>query len=182
MNAALVSLAQFLSVWAVPVLVGVTLLAGTRRRIPVYEKFLEGAKDAFGTAVAIIPPLVGIMAAVGAFRASGAMDLLLDWVGPVLAAAGFPPDVLPLVFLRPLSGSASLGLMTEIIQSHGVDSFPGRLAAVVQGSTETTFYVLAVYFGAIGVVRYRWAAAAGLAADAAGMAMAFLLARALFGG
>lgn len=182
MSGVIVRLAEFLSVWAVPALIGITLLAGVRRRIPVYEKFLEGAKEAFGTAVAIIPPLVGILAAVSAFRASGALDLFLGWLNPFLGAIGVPPDVLPMAFLRPLSGSASLGLMTEIVQRHGVDSFAGRLAAVVQGSTETTFYVLAVYFGAIGVTRYRWAVAAGLIADAAGMTMAFLLTRAIFGG
>lgn len=154
-----------ISLWAIPVLlVGIPLI-GMIRKVKVYDVFIDGAKEGFNVAVRIIPFLVGILVAIGMFRASGAMDLLTNAVRPALAAINFPPEVFPLAVLRPLSGSGSLALATDIIKRYGPDSLIARTAATMYGSTETTFYVLAVYFGAVGVKRTRHAIAAGLIGD-----------------
>jgi spore maturation protein B len=156
---------QQISIWAVPVLlVGITL-AGMLRRVKVYDVFIEGAKEGFEVGVKIIPFLVGILVAIGMFRASGAMELLLGGLRPVATATGFPADLIPLAILRSLSGSGSLALTTDIIRTQGPDSLLARMAATMYGSTETTFYVLAVYFGAIGVRRTRHAVPAALIGD-----------------
>lgn len=156
---------QQISIWAVPVLlVGITL-AGMLRKVKVYDVFIEGAKEGFEVGVKIIPFLVGILVAIGMFRASGAMELLLAALRPVAAATGFPADLIPLAILRSLSGSGSLALTTDIIKTQGPDSLLARMAATMYGSSETTFYVLAVYFGAIGVRRTRHAVPAALVGD-----------------
>jgi spore maturation protein B len=156
---------QQISIWAVPVLlVGITL-AGMLRKVKVYDVFIEGAKEGFEVGVKIIPFLVGILVAIGMFRASGAMELLLAGLRPVAAATGFPADLIPLAILRSLSGSGSLALATDIIKTQGPDSLLARMAATMYGSSETTFYVLAVYFGAIGVRRTRHAVPAALVGD-----------------
>lgn len=156
---------QTISIWAVPVLlVGITL-AAMLRKVKVYDVFIEGAKEGFEVAVKIIPFLVGILVAIGMFRASGAMELLLAGLRPVANATGFPVELIPLAILRSLSGSGSLALTTDIIKTHGADSLLARMAATMYGSTETTFYVLAVYFGAIGVRRTRHAVPAALIGD-----------------
>ena len=153
---------QQISIWAVPVLlVGITL-AGMLRKVKVYDVFIEGAKEGFEVGVKIIPFLVGILVAIGMFRASGAMELLLAGLRPLAAATGFPADLIPLAILRSLSGSGSLALTTDIIKTQGPDSLLARMAATMYGSSETTFYVLAVYFGAIGVRRTRHAVPAAL--------------------
>ncbi len=158
---------QAISIWAVPVLlVGITF-AGIVRKVKVYDVFIEGAKEGFGVAVKIIPFLVGILVAIGMFRASGAMELLLSMLRPVATATGFPVELIPLGILRSLSGSGSLALTTDLIKTHGPDSLLGRMAATLYGSTETTFYVLAVYFGAVGVRRTRHAVPAALIGDLA---------------
>ena len=156
---------QAVSVWAVPVLlVGITL-AGMIRRVKVYDVFIEGAKEGFEVGIKIIPFLVGILVAIGMFRASGAMELLLSALRPVATATGFPVDLIPLGILRSLSGSGSLALTTDLIKTHGPDSLLARMAATMYGSSETTFYVLAVYFGAVGVRRTRHAVPAALIGD-----------------
>jgi spore maturation protein B len=156
---------QAVSIWAVPVLlVGITL-AGMLRKVKVYDVFIEGAKEGFEVGVKIIPFLVGILVAIGMFRASGAMELLLSALRPVAAASGFPAELIPLAILRSLSGSGSLALTTDIIKTQGPDSLLARMAATMYGSSETTFYVLAVYFGAIGVRRTRHAVPAALVGD-----------------
>jgi len=158
---------QAISVWAVPVmLVGITL-AGIIRKVKVYDVFIEGAKEGFEVGVKIIPFLVGILVAIGMFRASGAMELLLSLLRPVAAATNFPVDLIPLGILRSLSGSGSLALTTDLIKTHGPDSLLARMAATMYGSSETTFYVLAVYFGAVGVRRTRHAVPAALIGDLA---------------
>lgn len=154
-----------ISLWAMPVLLVSIPLAGIIRRVKVYDVFIEGAKEGFEVAVRIIPFLVGILVAIGMFRGSGAMDLLLAAVRPLVAPAGFPPELLPLAVLRSLSGSGSLAFTTDLIKTHGPDSFLGRAAATMYGSSETTFYVLAVYFGAVGVSRTRHAVPAALVGD-----------------
>ncbi|MBE0564628.1 MAG: hypothetical protein IH621_01605 [Krumholzibacteria bacterium] len=154
------------------------MAAGIRRRVDLYDAFLEGAKDGFKVAVGIIPYLVAMLVAIGVFRASGALDLLLDGLRAGVGALGADTrwiDGLPTALLKPLSGSGARGLMIETMTAHGADSFAGRLVSVIQGSTETTFYVLAVYFGAVGIRRTRHAVVCGLAADLAGITAAILV-------
>jgi spore maturation protein SpmA len=154
------------------------------RREPVYETFVDGAKEGFQVAVGIIPYLVAMLVAIAALRASGALELFLDAVRGGVERLGVDSrwvDGLPTALMRPLSGSGARGLMIETMEAQGADSFAGRLVSIVQGSTETTFYVLAVYFGSVGVRRTRHAAACGLAADAAGVVGAILVCYLFFG-
>lgn len=162
-------------------LMGIPLYGLAVKKIKVYESFVEGAKDGFTIAIRIIPYLVAILVAIGMFRASGALDLLLSFLSPVLNFIGFPPENLPLAIMRPLSGSGSLGLLTDLINTHGADSLFAKIGATMFGSTETTFYVLAVYFGSVGIKRSRHALAAGLIADAVGVFSAVYICRFLFG-
>jgi spore maturation protein B len=156
---------QQISLWAIPVLLVGIPLVGMIRGIKVYDVFIEGAKDGFNVAVKIIPFLVGILVAIGMFRASGAMDMLTNALRPAMNTIGFPPEVFPLAVLRPLSGSGSLALTTDIIKRYGADSMFARIAATMYGSSETLFYVLAVYFGAIGVKRTRHAIPSAIIGD-----------------
>ncbi len=152
--------------------VALFLLAGAWRRVNVYDAFIDGAKEGFGVAVQIIPYLIAILAAIGVFRAAGCMDALLAALGAGVAALGWNTDFLPALpvgLMKVLSGAGARGLMIDVLQTHGVDSFVGRLAAIIQGSTETTFYVLAVYFGSVGVKHTRHALACALLADAVGL-------------
>ena len=156
---------EVISLWAIPVLlVGIPLI-GLIRKVKVYDVFIDGAKEGFDVAVKIIPFLVGILVAIGMFRGSGAMDLLTAALKPVMSATGFPAELLPLAILRTLTGSGSLGFTTDLVKTYGPDSMIGRMAATMYGSSETTFYVLAVYFGAIGVRRTRHAVPAALIGD-----------------
>ena len=155
-----------------------------RKRVNLYEAFVDGAKDGFKTAVGIIPYLVAMLVAIGVFRASGALDLVLDGVRGAVDGVGLDTqwvDALPTALMKPLSGSGARGMLIETMNAHGADSFAGRVASVVQGSTETTFYVLAVYFGAVRIKHSRHAAACGLAADAAGIVAAILVSYLFFG-
>ena len=154
---------------------------GILRHVKVYEVFVDGAKEGFEVAVRIIPYLVAMLAAIGIFRASGAMELLTTVLAPVTRLIGMPPEALPMALLRPLSGSGSLGLMTEIMKVHGPDSFIGVMVSTMYGSSETTFYVLAVYFGSVAVRNTRHAVPVGLIADATGMLAAVWIVRILFG-
>jgi len=154
-----------LSLWAMPVLLVAIPLVGILRGVKVYDVFIEGAREGFDVAVKIIPFLVGILVAIGMFRGSGAMDLVTAALRPLVAPIGFPPELVPLAILRSLTGSGSLAFATDLIKTHGPDSLIARTAATMYGSSETTFYVLAVYFGAIGVRRTRHAVPAALIAD-----------------
>lgn len=174
------SVLQAISTWAIPVLLLLVVGVAAARRVKVYESFVEGAREGFETAVRIIPFLVAILVAISMLRASGALDLAVRALSPLTEAIGLPAEVLPVALLRPLSGSGTLGLVSELAKTHGPDSFVGLLAATMYGSTETTFYVLAVYFGAVGVVRTRHAVAAGLIGDLTGLAAALLVCRWLF--
>jgi spore maturation protein B len=140
-------------------------LVGILRKVKVYDVFVDGAKEGFEVAVRIIPFLVGILVAIGMFRGSGAMDLLTNAMKPVMGAINFPAELLPLAILRTLTGSGSLALTTDLVHTYGPDSLIGRMAATMYGSSETTFYVLAVYFGAVGVKRTRHAVPAALIGD-----------------
>ena len=154
-----------ISLWAMPVLLVAIPLAGIIRKVKVYDVFIEGAKEGFDVAVRIIPFLVGILVAIGMFRGSGAMDLLMAGLRPIVAPIGFPPELVPLAILRSLTGSGSLAFTTDLIKTQGADSLIARTAATMYGSSETTFYVLAVYFGSVGVRRTRHAVPAALVAD-----------------
>lgn len=154
-----------ISLWAIPVLlVGIPFI-GLLRKVKVYDVFIEGATEGFQVAVRIIPFLVGILVAIGMFRGSGAMDLLIAGLRPIMNATSFPAELLPLAILRSLTGSGSLAMATDLIKTHGPDSVIARTAATMYGSSETTFYVLAVYCGAVGVRRTRHAVPAALIGD-----------------
>ena len=165
-----------ISPWIIPGLMLGFLTFGIVRRVPIYEVFVEGAKEGFQVAIRIIPYLVAILVAVGMFRASGAMDVMVSLLGPLTGKLGMPAQALPMALLRPLSGSGAYGIMASIINDPaiGPDSYTGYLVSTLQGSTETTFYVLAVYFGAVQVKRIRHALAAALTADLAGIVAAVL--------
>ena len=160
------------------------LLMAVRRRVNAYEAFVEGAKEGFQTAITIIPYLVAMLVAIAVFRASGALELLMGGIRNAVLSFGFDArwvDGLPTALMKPFSGSGARAMMIDTMQTHGADSFAGRLASIVQGSTETTFYVLAVYFGAVGIKRVRHAVACGLIADVAGILAAIGMAYLFFG-
>jgi len=169
--------------WIIPGIMISLLTFGMAKKVPVYETFVEGAKDGFQVALRIIPYLVAILVAVGMFRASGAMDMIIRPLSSVTNWFGLPAEALPMALLRPLSGSGAYGIMASIIQDPniGPDSYIGYLVSTFQGSTETTFYVLAVYFGAVGIRRIRHALVAALMADVAGIAAAVLIVNWLYG-
>ncbi len=155
------------------------ILAGLRKRVNVYEAFVEGAKGGFETAVRIIPYLVAVLVSIGVFRASGAMDWLISGVASIVSALGCDAEwvgALPTALMKPLSGSGARGMMVDAMQTYGADSFVGRLSCIFQGSTDTTFYILAVYFGSVGISRTRHAVACGLLADLAGIVAAISVA------
>jgi spore maturation protein B len=174
------SIINVVSVLAIPLVLLVFLGWGFFKKVKVYEVFVEGAKDGFNTAVRIIPYLVAMLVAIAIFRASGALELLTTVLAPVTSLIGMPPEALPMAIMRPLSGSGSLGLMTELMKTHGPDSFIGVLASTMYGSSETTFYVLAVYFGAVSIKNTRHAVPVGIIADVAGMLAAVWVVRVLF--
>jgi spore maturation protein SpmA len=157
------------SAWIMPLLILGMLTVGFVRGVKVYEVFVQGAKEGFELAVMIIPYLVAILSAVGMFRKSGGLDTIVSWVAPLTEALGIPGEVLPLALLRPLSGSGAFGITAELVDVYGPDTLVGNIATTMNGSTETTFYVLAVYFGSVGVHRLRHAVPAGMAADIAGV-------------
>ena len=155
------------------------ILAGLRKRVNVYEAFVEGAKGGFETAVRIIPYLVAVLVSIGVFRASGAMDWLISGVAGIVSGLGCDAEwvgALPTALMKPLSGSGARGMMVDAMQTYGADSFVGRLSCIFQGSTDTTFYILAVYFGSVGISRTRHAVACGLLADLAGIVAAISVA------
>ena len=154
-----------ISLWAIPVLLVVIPFIGLIRGVKVYDVFIEGAKEGFDVGIKIIPFLVGILVAIGMFRASGAMDLLMAGLRPLVTATRFPAELVPLAILRSLTGSGSLAFTTDLIKTYGPDSTIARMAATMYGSSETTFYVLAVYFGAVGARRTRHAVPAALVGD-----------------
>ncbi len=165
---------------AIPFVLILIIGYGVAKRVKIYEAFVDGAKGGFEVAIKIIPFLVAILVAIGMFRASGAMDFLIAIISPLTDLIGLPAEALTVALMRPLSGSGSLGLVTEIMQTHGPDSFVGRLVSTMYGSTETTFYVLAVYFGSVGIKKTRHAVPAGLLADAAGLIGALLICKLVF--
>jgi len=170
-----------MSFWTIPLLVAGLVLFGWLRGVKVYDALLDGAKDGFQVALRIIPYLMAIVVAVGMFRASGCLELLVRGLSPVTEPFGLPAEAVPLALLRPLSGSGAYGVMSEIVATHGPDSYLGYLASTMQGSTDTTFYILSVYFGAVGIKKSRHAVPAGLLTDFAGIAAAVAVCYVLWG-
>ena len=175
------NLIDIVSVFVLPALIVGFPVYGLIKKVPVYEEFVEGARGGFTTAVTIIPYLVAILFAIGMFRASGAMEFVVEGIRPVLGLIGVPPEVLPMMIFRPLTGSGSAGIVLDMIQQFGEDSILVKMAATMFGSTETTFYVIAVYFGAVNIRKTRHAVPAGLIADFVALLLAVYVVRWLFG-
>lgn len=175
------ALISLVSLWAIPCLVSFVLLYGLVKKVPVYDTFVEGAQDGFGTAIKLIPYLVGMMVAISVFRASGALEFILSLLSPVLNLLHIPSEIVPLAIIRPISGTGALAITTNIIEQHGPDSFLGRLASTIQGSTDTTLYILTVYFGSVGIRQIGYALKVGLWADFAGMVAAIVIVTLVFG-
>jgi spore maturation protein SpmA len=169
-----------LSEWLLPIMILSIVTVGFGRQVKVYEAFISSAKEGFSTVTSIIPFLVGMLVAIGMLRASGAMDVAVHLLSPLVAPLGFPPEALPMALIRPLSGSGALGVMSESIKTYGPDSFIGYLVSVLNGSTETTFYVLALYFGAVQVKVLRHTLIACLVSDFAGPLGAFIACKLFF--
>lgn len=177
----MINIVNNITLWVVPGLILFALLYASYRRVKVFDTFVEGAKEGFTMSVRLIPFLVGMIVAIGLFRESGAMELLSRLLIPVLNIIGISADLLPLAIMRPVSGSSALAITTEIMNTFGADSLIGRTAATMQGSTDTTLFVLAVYFGAVGIRKTRHALNVGLVADAAGIIAAIMVCRLVFG-
>lgn len=171
---------NLVSYFVIPVLIVGFPLYGLIKKVPVYEEFVEGAKDGFKVAVMIIPYLVAILFAIAMFRASGAMDFLIEGLRPVLRLIGMPPEMIPMAIVRPLTGSGSAAIVLDMINQYGEDSILVKMAATMFGSTETTFYVIAVYFGAVNIKKTRHAVPAGLIADFAALFASIWIVRLLF--
>ncbi len=174
------NLINIISSWILPLMIAAIPVWALFKKVPLYDTFIKGASEGVGVGLKIIPYLVAILVAIGMFRASGAMDLLTNALSPVLNAIGMPPDLLPLAIIRPMSGSGALGITSEIANHYGGDSYMARLAAVMTGSSETTLYVIAVYFGSVGVTKVRHALAAGLIADFIAILASIFICRMIF--
>lgn len=166
---------NLISTLILPLIIVIILFSGFLKKVPVYETFIEGAKDGLKISVKIIPYLIAIMAAVSMFRASGAIEALAEVLKAPLEALKIPVDALPLMLTRSLSGGATLGIFSDIVNANGANSYAAKLSAVIVGSSETTFYVLSVYFGAIGIKKFRHAILTGILADIIGIAAAILI-------
>lgn len=166
---------ETISVWAIPVVVAVVCLYAIIKKVPVYSTFTTGAKEGFSTAVMIIPYLVAMLCAIGMFRASGAMDWLCSILAPVTNLIDLPAEVLPMGIMRSFSGGGAEGMLADLLTNYGTQSQIGRIASVALGSTETTFYIVAVYYGAVGVSNARQSVAAGLLGDLASLIAATVI-------
>lgn len=173
---------QDLSAWVIPATMLLIVLAGFWRRVPVYETFVEGAGEGFQTTIRLLPFLVAMLVSISIFRASGALDDCIAAASPLLLRLGIPPELTPLAVMRSLSGSGSLGLVSELFAVYGPDSLLGRIASTILASTDTTFYVLTVYFGSVGIRNPRYAVLAGLTGDLAGFLAAIYICRWAFAG
>ena len=170
-----------ISIWIIPCFILIVLLTALRKKLPAYELFVEGGKEGIDMAFTLLPFLLGMVVAIAILRSSGALDAFVGLLDPILSAVGIPSEIIPLALSRPISGTAALGIMTELTDTYGPDSFIGRLAATMQGSTDTTFYILTVYFGAVGIKKMRYALKVGLLADLTGMIAAIAIVRIIFG-
>lgn len=166
---------EAISVWAIPVVIAAVSLYAICKKVPVYSVFTEGAKEGFSTAIMIIPYLVAMLCAIGMLRASGALDWFCDLIAPVTNLINLPSEVLPMGIMRSFSGGGAEGMMAELLKTYGTQSQIGRIASVALGSTETTFYIVAVYYGAVGVTNARQSIAAGLLGDLASLIAATVI-------
>lgn len=169
-----------LSLYILPLMILGILIAGVIKKVPIYEEFIEGAKDGFKVSISIIPYLVAIIVGISMFKASGGIQLVANIIGGLLEKLSVPFDIIPIMITRSLSGSATLGLFSDIVNTYGAESYITKLAAVMVGSSETTFYVLAVYFGSVGIKKYRYALLTGIIADITGIVLAILVSRWFF--
>ncbi|CAG9622338.1 spore maturation protein [Sutcliffiella rhizosphaerae] len=168
-------LISLISLWMIPLIIGFILLYATFKKVPTYETFVEGGKEGIKTAITIMPFLVGMLVSISIFRASGALDFIVELVRPAMNAIGIPAEIVPLTIIRPISGTAALGMTSDIIATYGPDSFMGRLASILQGSTDTTLYVITVYFGAVGIKKMGDALKVGLLADVVGIIVSIVV-------
>lgn len=176
-----IKIMETISKFAIPFMIVGIILFGMIKKVKVYESFTEGAREGFSTAVRIIPFFIAMLVAIGVFRESGAMDLLINALTPLTRGFNIPGELVPMMLMRPLSGGGAQGLMTEIVTTHGPESLLARTAAVMMGSTETTFYVLSVYFGSISIKKQRHGLSVGLIADLAGLISAIIITKLYFG-
>ena len=169
-----------ISIWLIPGIILIVLVTATLKNVPAYEVFVEGSKEGIQIAITLLPFLLGMMVSIAIFQASGAMGAILHLFEPVTRAVGFPEEILPLAFIRPISGAAALSMTTELIRTYGPDSFIGYLASVMQGSTDTTLYIITVYFGAVGIKKMGDALKVGLLADLVGIIASVIVVVILF--
>lgn len=170
-----------ISAWIMPAFLLIVFSHAYLNKVDIFDTFVEGAEDAFQLVIRLMPYIVGVYVAIGIFRASGALDFLASLFRPLLTLARIPEEVLPLFIVRPLSGPAALGLTADLINRHGPDSFIGRLAATIDGSTDTTIYILAVYFASVGIKKARYALPVGLLADCMGFLASVYVCYLIFG-
>ncbi len=168
--------------YAIPIILLLIPLVAWLKGVAVFEEFVNGAAEGLGLTLKIFPFLLSMMLAIAVFRASGAFEAIANLLSPLCQKIGLPTEVLPIALLRPFSGSGALALTADVLHTKGADSFSGRLASVIQGSTDTTFYLLAVYFGSVGVIKYRYAPLVGLATDIISFISAFIACTIIFGG
>ncbi|WP_425292874.1 spore maturation protein [Gracilibacillus kekensis] len=169
-----------ISIWLVPITIMMILLIAIIKKVPAYEVFVEGGKEGLKMSISLLPFLLGMLVAIAILRSSGALDAFITFLQPVLSKVGFPAEIAPLAILRPISGTAALSVTSEIIKIYGPDSFLGRLASTMQGSTDTTLYILTVYFGAVGIKKMGDALKVGLIADFIGIMVSVMIVTWLF--
>ncbi len=174
-------LINIVSVWTIPAIIFITLFYANIKGVKVFDVFVDGAKEGFDTAIKLIPFLVAMLVGISLFRRSGAMDIFINMLAPVFDYFGVPTDILPIAIMRPISGSSVLAITAEILNNNGPDSLMGRIASTMIGSTETTFYVLTLYFGSVGINKIRHALTVGLLADLAGIITAIYVCMKIFG-
>ncbi len=174
-------LINIVSVWTIPAIIFITLFYANIKGVKVFDVFVDGAKEGFDTAIKLIPFLVAMLVGISLFRRSGAMDIFINILAPVFDYFGVPTDILPIAIMRPISGSSVLAITAEILNNNGPDSLMGRIASTMIGSTETTFYVLTLYFGSVGINKIRHALTVGLLADLAGIITAIYVCMKIFG-
>src|SRR5690625_505612 len=168
------------STWFIPSFILLVLLIATWQKVPTYELFVEEGKEGVKMAFSLLPFLLGMIVSISILSSSGALEAFIHLISPILSFIGIPPEVIPLALIRPISGTAALGMTTELISTHGPDSFIGRLASTMQGSTDTTLYIITVYFGAVGIKKTRYAVKVGLLADVIGILASILIVTIIF--
>lgn len=169
------------SIWIIPSFILFVLAIASWKRVPAYEVFVEGGKEGAKMAFSLLPFLIGMFVSIAILRSSGALDAFIHFIAPMLSAIGVPSEIVPLALIKPISGTAALGLTSELIQINGPDSFIGRLASTMQGSTDTTLYILTIYFGAVGIKNMRYALKVGLLADLVGIIASIVIVTIVFG-